>query len=99
MTRNDRNPRLTHQQLEVLTAARGRRDRLAETPEGAGRAFDKAVTALLRQALLEEVPAKRKQPGWRQDESGNPIAAKLTAAGLAAISGPTKAASAQRASV
>jgi hypothetical protein len=43
------------------------------------------MAVLLRRGFVAEVPAGKGDPVWRQDGEGKALAAKITAAGLAAI--------------
>ena len=78
--------KLTDTQLALLSAA-------AQHPEGAiefapdlnGGAATKAFGKLLRDGLIEEIPAGGALPVWRRDDDQGPLALRVTAHGLAAI--------------
>jgi len=78
--------KLTDTQLVLLSAA-------AQHPEGAielasdlkGGAAKKAVGKLLREGLIEEIPARGALPVWRRDDDQGPLVLRITPHGLAAI--------------
>ena len=78
--------KLNDTQLVLLSGA-------AQHPEGAvelasdlkGGAAKKAVGKLLREGLIEEVPARGMLPVWRRDDNQEPLALRITKRGLAAI--------------
>ena len=78
--------KLTDTQLVLLSAA-------ARHPEGAielasdlkGGAAKKAVGKLLREGLIEEIPARGALPVWRRDDDQGPLVLRITPHGLAAI--------------
>jgi uncharacterized protein DUF3489 len=78
--------KLTDPQLVLLSAA-------ARHPEGAielasdlkGGAAKKAVGKLLRDGLIEEIPARGALPVWRRDDDAGPLALRITPHSLAAI--------------
>ncbi len=79
--------KLTDTQLVLLSAASQREDLCLTPPTGArlGPAR-KAAVKLLDAGLVKEVRARKDAPTWRRDEeTGQAIALKLTAAGLKAI--------------
>jgi hypothetical protein len=76
--------KLTDAQLTLLARAAQRHDRLVILPAPLRPATKGAVAKLLAAELVEEIPATRKAPVWRtQDEQ--PLALRVTPAGLAAI--------------
>jgi hypothetical protein len=78
--------KLTDKQLVLLSAA-------AQHPEGAielasdrkGNAAKKAVGKLLRDGLIEEIPAGGALQVWRRHDDTGPLALRITAHGFAAI--------------
>jgi hypothetical protein len=84
---------LTDTQLVLLSAA-------AQHPEGAitlasdfkGGAANKVVGRLLRDGLIEEIPAGGALPVWRRDDAAGALALRITACGLTAIGVQTGAA-------
>jgi Protein of unknown function (DUF3489) len=78
--------KLTDTQLVLLSAA-------AQHPEGAidlpsdlkGSAAKKVVGKLLREGLIEEIPARSTLPAWRRDDNQGALALCITKRGLAAI--------------
>jgi hypothetical protein len=50
-----------------------------------GGAADKVVSKLLRDGLIEEIPARGALPIWRRDEDKEAVALRITKRGLAAI--------------
>jgi hypothetical protein len=78
--------KLTDTQLVILSRAAQREDRAAEIPDNLkGGAAQKVVTKLLRDGILEEVPAKAGMPVWRKDEQNGSIALLITPTGLEAL--------------
>jgi hypothetical protein len=78
--------KLTDTQLVLLSAASRREDDTVEVgskPKGV--AADKMIGKLLRQHLLEEIPAKDGLPVWRRDEEKGARALRITADGRTAI--------------
>jgi hypothetical protein len=82
-------PKLTDSQLAILSAAAKREDRTVlpfpKSLKLKGRALHATLTALCRNGLLAEQPARREQPAWREDADGRRTILKLTDAGLHAI--------------
>ena len=77
---------LTSTQLVLLSAAAQREDGAIElAPNLKGGAADKVVSKLLRDALIEEIPARGALPIWRRDEEKEAVALRITTRGLAAI--------------
>jgi hypothetical protein len=80
-------------QLVLLSAA-------AQHPEGAielssdptGSVAKKTVAKLLRDGLVEEVPARDALPVWRRDDDAGALALRITPHGLAAIGTEARAA-------
>ena len=78
--------KLTDTQLVLLSAA-------AQHPEGAielasdlkGGAAKKTIGKLLRDGLIEEIPAIGALPVWRRDDDAGALALRITPHGLAAI--------------
>jgi hypothetical protein len=78
--------KLTDTQLAMLSAASLRKDgaiELAVKPKGSTVA--KAISRLLNDGLVEEVPARGQLPTWRRDKDQGPLSLRITARGLAAI--------------
>jgi hypothetical protein len=59
--------KLTDTQLVLLSSASQRQDGAVETSPKGG-AADKVIDKLLRQHLIEEIPAHGGLPVWRRDE-------------------------------
>src|ERR1700730_10504657 len=77
---------LTSTQLVLLSAAAQREDGAIElAPNLKGGAANKLVSKLLRDALIEEIPARGALPIWRRDEEKEAVALRITPRGLAAI--------------
>ena len=77
---------LTSTQLGLLSAAAQREDGAIElAPNLKGGAADKVVSKLLRDGLIEEIPARGALPIWRRDEEKEAVALRITTRGLAAI--------------
>jgi hypothetical protein len=75
--------KLTETQVVLLSAASRREDRaidLAGNPKGR-----KAVTSLLNDGLVEEVPAGDTLPVWRADNNQGTLALRITTHGLASL--------------
>jgi hypothetical protein len=78
--------KLTDSQLVLLSAASQRQDGAVELgPNLKAGASAKVVGRLLRQHLIEEVPAQGSLPVWRRDENDGALALRITGRGLAAI--------------
>ena len=79
--------KLTDMQLVLLSAASQRDDHCLTLPTGVQRgSARKAAAKLLEAGLVKEVRARKDAPMWRRDEeTEQPFALKLTAAGLMAI--------------
>ena len=79
--------KLSDTQLVMLSEAAQRDDRSVTPPEKLkGGAAHKVATKLIAAGLVKEVKAKAGTPVWRCDEqTGQPYALKLTAAGAKAI--------------
>ena len=78
--------KLTDTQLVLLSSASQRPDGAVETgPKLKAGAADKVISKLLRQHLVEEIPAQNGLPVWRRDEDKGALALRITAQGLAAI--------------
>jgi hypothetical protein len=78
--------KLTDTQLARLSAAAQREDdavELASHPKGT--ATQKAIHQLLKDGLVEEVPASGTLPVWRREDDEGAFALRITARGLAAI--------------
>jgi hypothetical protein len=87
MSLKKRSPNnLTSTQLGLLSAAAQREDGAIElAPNLKGAAADKVVSKLLRDGLIEEIPARGALPIWRRDEEKKAVALRITKRGLAAI--------------
>jgi hypothetical protein len=78
--------RLTDTQLVLLSAASQREDCAIELgPNLKGGAAHKVVGKLLREGLIEEIPARGALPVWRRDDEEGALALRITERGLAAI--------------
>lgn len=78
--------KLTDTQLVLLSAASQQEDgAVFLTPNLKGGAATKVVGSLLREKLVEEIPANGSLPVWRRDDDAGPIALRITQRGLAAI--------------
>jgi hypothetical protein len=78
--------KLTDTQLVLLSAASQREDGVLDPAEGPkGGLAKKAISKLLTDGLVEEVPASGMLPTWRRDDDRGPLALCITARGLAAI--------------
>src|SRR6202045_876213 len=87
MSPKKRSPNnLTSTQLGLLSAAAQREDGAIElAPNLKGGAADKVVSKLLRDGLIEEIPARGALPIWRRDEEKEAVPLRITTRGLAAI--------------
>jgi Protein of unknown function (DUF3489) len=80
--------KLTDTQLVLLSAASQRQDGAVDIgSKFKGGAADKVIGRLLRQRLIEEIPAQGALPVWRRDEDKGALPLRITTQGLAAISG------------
>ena len=78
--------KLNDTQLLLLSGAAQRDDRVVVLPTDLKeKSAGKALRLLLKNRLIEEVPATKGYPGFRRNVDGDPIALRLTDAGLAAI--------------
>jgi hypothetical protein len=78
--------KLTDTQLVLLSAASQREDGTVEIGSKLkGAAAGKMIGKLLRQHLIEEIPAQGGLPVWRRDEEKGARALRITADGRAAI--------------
>jgi Protein of unknown function (DUF3489) len=78
--------KLTDTQLVLLSAASQRQDGAIEvSAKSMDGAADKVIGKLLRQCLIEEIPAQGGLPVWRRDQDKGALALRITAQGLAAI--------------
>ena len=78
--------KLTDTQLVLLSAAAQRDDGAIDPAEGPkGGLAKKAISKLLTDGLVEEVPAGGMLPVWRRDDDRGPLALCITPRGLAAI--------------
>ena len=78
--------KLTDTQLVLLSTASQREDGTVEIgPKLKGAAAGKMIGKLLRQHLIEEIPAQGGLPVWRSDEEKGARALRITADGRAAI--------------
>ena len=78
--------KLTDTQLVLLSAASQREDHGIElAPHLKGGAAQKLVRKLVSEGLIEEVRASGSLPVWRRDDDNQPVALRITQAGLAAI--------------
>jgi Protein of unknown function (DUF3489) len=77
---------LTDTQLVLLSAAAQHPERAIElAPDLNGSAARKTVGKLLRDGLIEEIPACSALPVWRRDDEAGPLALRITQHGLSAI--------------
>ena len=77
---------LTDTQLVLLSAASRRQDgAIVLTPNLKGGAAGKVIGKLLRDGLVEEVPAGASMPAWRRDDDAGPLSIRITPRGLASI--------------
>ena len=78
--------KLTDTQLVLLSAASQREDGALDIAENPKRgSVKKAISKLLTDGLVEEIPAGGLLPAWRRDDDQGPLALSITARGLAAI--------------
>jgi hypothetical protein len=78
--------KLNDQQLVLLSAAARHPQQVADvTSHLKGGAAKKLVSKLLRDGLVEEIPARGSLPAWRRDDDAGPLALRITARGLEAI--------------
>jgi Protein of unknown function (DUF3489) len=78
--------KLTDTQLVLLSTASQRHDGTVEiSPKLKGAAAGKIIGKLMRQHLIEEIPAQGGLPVWRRDEEKGARALRITADGRAAI--------------
>jgi hypothetical protein len=78
--------KLSDTQLVLLSAASQREDGAVQIDSKLkGGAADKMIGKLLRQRLIEEVPAQGGLPVWRRDQEMGALALRITADGRAAI--------------
>jgi hypothetical protein len=78
--------RLTDTQLVLLSAASRREGgAVILAPDLKGGAATKVVGSLLREKLVEEIPANGALPVWRRDEGAGTLALRITERGLTAI--------------
>ena len=78
--------KLTDTQLVLLSAAAQHPDGAIElTPDLNDGAAKRAVGKLLRDGLIEQIPACSALPVWRRDDDAGPLALRITPHGLAAI--------------
>lgn len=79
-------PKLSDQQLVLLSAAAQRNDRMiALPPDAVAGTVVKLFKPLLKQGLAEEMPARNGHAVFRRDRNGDAFALRITQAGLAAI--------------
>jgi hypothetical protein len=78
--------KLTDTQLVLLSAASQREDgAVVLAPSLKGGAAGKVIGKLLRDGLVEEVPAGASMPVWRRDDDAGPLSIRITPQGLASI--------------
>ena len=78
--------KLTDTQLVLLSAASQREDGALDIAENPKRgSVKKAISKLLTDGLVEEVPAGGMLPVWRRNNDRGPLALCITPRGLAAI--------------
>jgi hypothetical protein len=78
--------KLTDTQLVLLSAASQRQDGvIVLTANLKGGAAGKVIGMLLRDGLVEEVPAGASMPAWRRDADAGPLSIRITPQGLASI--------------
>jgi hypothetical protein len=78
--------KLTDSQLVLLSSAAQRKDHIVVPPPDAeGKAATRLFKPLLKQRLVEEIPAHNGHPVFRRDPDGDVIALRITDEGLAAI--------------
>ncbi len=87
--------RLSDAALVLLSQAANRDDGMVLPPPATmrtrGRASDKVLGKLLRQALVEEVQVALPEQAWRSDKDGSRIGLRITSEGLKTIGVPTLA--------
>ncbi len=73
-------------QLMILSAASQRQDQAAVLPANLeGSAANKVIDKLVKEGLLQELPAKDEMPVWRRGDDNRPYALQITKTGLKAI--------------
>jgi hypothetical protein len=78
--------KLNDKQLVLLSAAAQHPQRAVEVAADLkGGTAKKVVGKLLRDGLVEEIPARAPLPAWRRDDDAGPLALRITPQGLAAI--------------
>lgn len=78
--------KLTDTHLVLLSAAAQRPDRaVLLAPERKDSVANKVLGRLLREQLLEEIPASGSLPAWRRDDNKGPLALRITDSALEAI--------------
>jgi hypothetical protein len=78
--------KLSDTQLVLLSTASQRSDgAVVLAPNLKGGAATKVVGKLLRDRLIEEVPANGSLPAWRRDDDAGALALRITEQGLASI--------------
>ena len=79
-------PKLTQNQLRILSKASQRNDHAVDPPPRLrGAALKRTIAPLLSQGFLREVAAGDRIPSWRRDDALNSFALIVTKAGLAEI--------------
>jgi hypothetical protein len=77
---------LSDTQLLILSAASQRTDHAVILPANLkGSAAKKVIDRLLKQKLLQELPAKDDMPVWRRGDDNRPYTLRITKGGLKAI--------------
>jgi hypothetical protein len=69
----------------LLSAASQREDGAIVLTPNKGSAAGKVIGKLLRDGLVEEVPAGASMPVWRRDADAGPLSIRITPRGLASI--------------
>jgi len=77
--------KLTDTLLVPLSAAAQHPEGAVELPSDLNGAAKKAVEKLLRDGLIEAIPARGALPVWRRDDEAGPLTLRITRLGLAAI--------------
>ena len=73
-------------QLMILSAASQRQDQAAVLPANLeGSAANKVIDKLVKEGLLQELPAKDEMPVWRRGDDNRSYALQITKTGLKAI--------------
>ena len=73
-------------QLMILSAASQRQDQAAVLPANLeGSAANKVIDKLVKEGLLQELPAKDEMPVWRRGDDNRSYALQITKVGLKAI--------------